>query len=182
VGFFVYYSPDIVGSGNDDRTVRFGPNLDLYSRRFRLLGQFLAQHESNPTGTGKAMWYYGGFLETNFRLTTTLVSLLRADYVWNPRFDDRARGGDTTVGRQLWELTGGLQWLIFENLKAVAELTYGESYESVSGDDATSWRATLRLVTAFWPLTPPGVPDWTRPGGAAGDSMEHPDVGYEMTP
>jgi hypothetical protein len=182
VGFFVYYSPDIVGSGNDDRTVRFGPDLDLYSRRFRLLGQFLAEHESNPTGNREAMWYYGGFLEANFRLTTALVSLLRVDYAWNPRFDDRSRGGDTHVERRLWELTGGWQWLILENLKAVAELTYGEGHEAVSDSESTSWRATLRLVTAFWPLTPPGLAEWTQRGSTAYDGGERPDAGYGTTP
>jgi len=178
VGFFVYYSPDIVGSGIDDRTVRFGPDVDLYSRRFRLLGQFLAEHESSPTGNGESMWYYGGFLEGNFRVTSTLVSLLRVDYAWNPAFDDRRRGGDTHVKRRLWELTGGLQWLLFENLKAVAEVTYGESQETVSDDETATWRATLRLVTAFWPFTPPGLTEWQErrsaaPGGAEASSLEH---------
>lgn len=182
VGFFAYYSPDIVGSGTNDRTVRFGPDLDLYSRRFRVLGQFLAEHESNPTGNRKAMWYYGGFLETNFRFTTTLVSLLRMDYAWNPRFDDRSRGGDTHVKRRLWELTGGWQWLIRENLKAVAEVTYGESHEAVSGNESTSWRATLRLVTAFWPLTPPGLAEWTHRQSTAYDTGEDPNMESEATP
>ncbi len=181
-GFLLYYSPDTVGHGNDNRTVRFGPNLDVYGRRFRLLGQFLAEHESNPTGNEKAMWYYGGFLEANFRFTTTMVSLLRFDYAWNPRFDDRSRGGDTHVERRLWELTGGGQWLIFENLKAVAEVTYGESYEAVSGDRSTSWRATLRLVTAFWPLTPPGVADRTRRKRTEYDTGEYLNVEQQTAP
>ncbi len=182
VGFFAYYSPDIVGSGTDDRTVRFGPDLDVYSRRFRILGQFLAEHESSPTGSGESMWYYGGFLEGNFRFTTRLVSLLRMDYAWNPTFDDRSRGGNTHVQRRLWELTGGLQWLIFENLKAIAEVTYGESYESVTDNESATWRATLRLMTAFWPLTPPGLAEWTQRKSAAYDTREAPSPAYETTP
>jgi hypothetical protein len=182
VGFFAYYSPDIVGRGFDDRTVRFGPDLDLYSRRFRFLGQFLAEHESNPTGSRKGIWYYGGFLEADFRLTTALVSLLRMDYAWNPRFDDRSRGGGTHMERRLWELTGGLQWLIVENLKAVAEVTYGESHEAVSDSESASWRATLRVVTAFWPLTPPGLAEWTRRESPAYDTGTDANPDHETRP
>lgn len=160
VGLYFFYSPDIVGNGVEDRAVRVGPAVDLYSRQFRLLGQFLAEYESNPTGHLQSLWYYGGFLEANYRLTTTLLSLLRVDYAWMPRFDDVTQGGNTQVRRQLWEVTGGLQWLIMQNLKAVAEVTYGENHESVSDTTVKTWAGTLRLVTAFWPLAPPGLNGW----------------------
>jgi hypothetical protein len=160
LGLLTYYSPDILGHGAHDRTLRVGPDVDVYSRRFRLLGQFLAVHESNPTGVHESLWFYGGFLEANYRLTVTLMSLLRVDYAFAPTFDDRRLGGTTHTRRQLWELTGGWQWLLFENLKAVAEVTYGESHERVAGAADGSWSATVRLVTAFWPLTPPGVTEW----------------------
>jgi hypothetical protein len=110
------------------------------------------------------------------------VSLLRLDYAWNPRFDDRSRGGSTHVKRRLWELTSGLQWLIFENLKAVAEVTYGESHESVTDSESASWRATLRLVTAFWPLTPPGLAEWTERRSTTYDTGKDPNMENETTP
>jgi hypothetical protein len=159
-GLFIFYSPDIVGNGVNDHTLRFGPNLDVYSRRVRVLGQFLAGYESNPTGHDVATWYYGGFLEGDYRLTTTLVSLLRVDYAWTPRFDDTTGGGDTDVRRRLWEITAGTQWLILQNLKLVAEVTYGEGHDGVSDQTTTMWAGTVRVVTAFWALTPPGVPEW----------------------
>jgi hypothetical protein len=74
LGLLMFYSPDIIG-GVQDRALRLGPDVDLYSRQFRLLGQFLAGYESNPTGHLQDLWYYGGFLEANYRLTTTLLSL-----------------------------------------------------------------------------------------------------------
>ncbi|MBI3301349.1 MAG: hypothetical protein HYZ72_04630, partial [Deltaproteobacteria bacterium] len=90
----------------------------------------------------------------------TLVSLLRLEYAWTPRFDDTAQGGRTQVRRQLWQVTGGEQWLLLENLKLVAEATYGENHEGVSDRTVKSWSFTVRLVTAFWPLTPPGLSEW----------------------
>jgi len=154
-GFLLFYSPDLIGHGVSDHALRVGPDLDVYSRRFRLLGQFLAGYESNPTGRGEALWYYGGFLEVDHRLTTTLSALARIDVAWTPRFDDRDRGGSTSVRRELWGLTGGMQWLIEDNLKLVAEVTYAEDHGLGPAQPENTWVATLRVVTAFWPLTPP---------------------------
>ncbi len=160
VGLFLHYNPDLAGHGIGDHALRVGPDLDVYSRRFRILAQFLAGWESNPTGQQQALWYYGGFVEGTYRLTTTLVSLLRFDYAWAPEFDDRTRGGDTRARPRLWEVTGGWQWLLLENLKAVAEVTYGEERGMAGHDSENTWAATLRLVTAFWPGTPPGITEY----------------------
>jgi hypothetical protein len=166
VGLLLFYSPDLAGNDVQDRALRLGPDMDLYSRQWRLLGQFLAGYESNPASTLTSLWYYGGFLETDYRFTTTLLSLLRLDYVWTPRFDDAANGGDTRVERRIWELTGGGQWSILQNLKLVAEVTYGENHELVSHTVERTWIAALHLVTAFWPLTPPGLSEWRVSEGA----------------
>jgi hypothetical protein len=160
VGLFLFYSPDIVGAGVHDRALRIGPDVDFYRRQFRLLGQFLAGYESNPTGHSQELWYYGGFVEGNYRLTPTLVSLLRVDYTWMPRFDDSGHGGDTQARRRLWEVTGGWQWLVLQNMKVIAEVTYGENHEAVSDRTVKTWAGTLRLAMAFWPLTPPGLQEW----------------------
>ncbi len=165
IGLFVFYSPDIVGGSSPDHTLRIGPDLNVYSRRFRLLGQFLAEYETNPTGHDQALWYYGGFLEANYRLTTTLLSLLRIDYAWTPTFDDTMHGGETRVRRQLWEVTGGGQWALLQNVKLVAEVTYGEDREAVSERTIKTWAGTIRLVTAFWLFAPPGVPEWMEAQG-----------------
>ena len=50
--------------------------------------------------------------------------------------------------------------MIFQNLKLVAEVTYGENHESVSDTVEKTWIGALHVVTAFWPLTPPGLSEW----------------------
>jgi hypothetical protein len=57
----------------------------------------------------------------------------------------------------VWQLTAGAQWLPLENLKLVVEGTYGENHEDVMDDTTESWLVTVRLATAFWPFTPPGL-------------------------
>jgi hypothetical protein len=160
VGLFFFYSPDVLGARAEDHTIRLGPDFNCYTRHFRLLAQFLANFESNPTGRSAALWYHGGFVEGQYRLTPALLALLRGEYAWNPTFDDTGNGGETRVRRRLWAVTGGGQWLVLENLKLVAEATYGENHEGVSDATATTWSATLRVVTAFWIPAPPGLDQW----------------------
>ncbi len=156
LGLFLYYGPDNLSTASE-RILRLGPDLTLSSRRTRLSAQFLAGWDSNPTGHDEGLWYYGGFLQGDYRFTTELIGILRFDYVGMPTFDDENFGGTKHVRRQLWEVTGGAQYLITENLKVVAELTYSENHEAVSDTTATGLAATLRIATAFWPLTPPLV-------------------------
>ena len=159
-GLFLYYSPDAVAPGANDQLLRLGPDLTLFSRRTRLAIQFLAGWDSNPTGYHDSLWYYGGFVEGEYRFTPALISILRLDGVGMPDFDDRSDGGHTHVERRLWEVTGGLQYLIVENLKVVAEVTYAENHNAVTDVTASGLTATLRIATAFWPLTPPIVDRW----------------------
>ena len=105
-GLFLYYSPDVLAQGVQDAALRVGPDLDLYFRRGRIFAQFLAAHDSNPTARGEGMWFYGGFLEGNYRLTPRLLALGRMDGAWAPEFDDRDQGGTTNVRPWVWSLTG----------------------------------------------------------------------------
>jgi hypothetical protein len=157
VGFFLFYSPDLIGTGPSDRTLRLGPDLNWYTRRVRILGQLLANFESNPTGRAQGLWYYGSFVEGEYRVTPVLLALARGEYVWNPTFDDTADGSGGRIRRRLWALTGGGQWLILENLKLVVEATYGENHEAVSDVTTRTWSATVRVVTAFWVPAPPSA-------------------------
>jgi hypothetical protein len=156
LGLFLYYGPDNLSTASE-RVLRLGPDLTLYSRRARLSAQFLAGWDSNPTGRDVDLWYYGGFLQGDYRVTTELIGLLRFDYVGMPTFNDEGSGGTKHVRRQIWEVTGGAQYLITENLKVVAEVTYSENHEAVIDTTATGLAATLRIAMAFWPLTPPLV-------------------------
>lgn len=159
-GLFLYYGPDTLSDGVNDQVLRLGPDLELYSRRTRLATQFLAGWDSNPTGQHDSLWYYGGFAQGDYRFTPALIALLRFDYVGMPDFDDRPDGGSSHVRRRLWEVTGGAQYLIEENLKVVAEVTYAGNHDAVSDTTGTGLTATLRVATAFWPLTPPLVGRW----------------------
>lgn len=162
IGFFLLYSPDVLGKGPKDHTLRLGPDFNWYTRRFRALAQFLADFESNPTGRSKDLWYYGAFLETEYRLTAAILGLMRAEYAWTSNFDDTGNGGATRMRRRLWTVTGGAQWLVLQNLKLVAEATYGENREAVSDRTSGTWSVTIRAVTAFWALKPPfAVDQWS---------------------
>jgi hypothetical protein len=62
------------------------------------------------------------------------------------------------VRKRIWETTAGWQWLLVENVRVIAEVTYGEDVDTVSDQSTATWTGTLRLATAFWPLTPPFLP------------------------
>jgi hypothetical protein len=156
-GIFLYYSPDTLGQGASDELLRIGPDVTFYWRRGRLVLQWLSGYDTNPTGVKEPMWFQGGFVEGNYRLTPSLISILRADWAFTPSFNDRAEGGTTHERPRRWALTGGGQWAIQENVKLVVEATYGESVERVSDFRLRTWFVSVRLATAFWPLTPPGL-------------------------
>lgn len=161
-GLLAYYSPDVLGGGVVDSALRFGPDVALYFRRLMILGQFLAARDSNPTTFHESLWWFAGFVEANFRVTPTIVALLRPEAVKTTTFDDTDAGGATRVRKHLWQITGGVQWLVLENLKLLTEGTYGENSESLTDRTTDSWAITVRLHTSFWPLTPPGL-DYLRP-------------------
>ena len=162
-GWYVAYTPDALGHGVDDTRVRFGPDVDLYSRRFRLLGQLLVSYESSPTGVERGLWYYGTFAEGQFRLTKDLLALLRVEPVWTQSFDDRGQGGNTHARHRIVEVTAGWQWLALENVRLIAEVTYAQDDDTVADETSREWTGTLRLATAFWPFAPPFLMP-TQPG------------------
>ncbi len=154
LGIFLQYSPDSYDTGPRNQTLQVGPDLSLYTRRFRLLAQFLASFESDPTGHSEDLWIYGGFIEGEYRVTATIIGLLRAESAFNPEFDDTGEGGVTHVRDQLWTLVGGGQWLLRENLKLVAEVSYAQNHQAVQNSTTSAWFVTIRVVTAFWMLDP----------------------------
>jgi hypothetical protein len=163
VGLFAYYSPNVLAHGASDQVVRVGSDLSFYERQAGVRAQFLAGYDSNPTEQHDALWYYGTFVEGEYRWTPMLASLARVEYAWTPTFDDRSDGGTTHVRRRLWQVVGGTQWSLQENLKLVAEAAYGENIEAVSARTTNSWALTMRIQTAFWLLTPPGLESWLPP-------------------
>ena len=156
-GFFAYYSPNFLRRGPNDWGLRLGPDANLYWRQAGLRAQFLASYDAHPTGNDADLWSYGTFVEGEYRWTSSIVTLARVEYAAIPTFDDRDEGGTTRVRRRLWQATAGAQWLPFENLKLIAEVSYGDNHEGVSDRSTDSWFFTIRAATAFWPLTPPGL-------------------------
>lgn len=156
-GLFAYYSPNLARGGPDDEGLRLGPDISMFWRQAGLRGQFLAAYDSNPTGRDVDLWSYGAFIEGEYRWTETVVSLGRVEWAGMPTFNDMGHGGNRRVRRRLWQMTGGAQWLVLENLKLIAEASYGENRESVAGRTTETWVVNLRVATAFWPLTPPGL-------------------------
>jgi hypothetical protein len=135
--------------------------VTFYLRSVEVVGQVLAGRDSNPTGRHEAIWWVGGFGEVDYRPTARLVSLLRLEHVGMPTFDD----GTTRVRRSVWEVTGGAQWLLEENVKLIVEASYDTNHEAVSDSTARVWSVTVRLATAFWPFTPPALSRWLDHGG-----------------
>lgn len=165
-GVFLYYSPDLLDHASPrDDALRVGPDVTFYWRRLQVMGQVLAGRQGNPTGVHESMWWVGGFGEVNYRLTPRLVSLMRLEHVTTPSFDDRDHGGSTRVRRHIWEVTGGGQWLVEDNLKLIVEGTYDANHEAVSDSTVQVWSVTVRVATAFWPFTPPGLSRWLGLGG-----------------
>jgi hypothetical protein len=167
-GLFAYYSPDVLDRGSArDAALRVGPDVTLYFRSLQLVGQVLAGRHGNPSGRHEPLWWVGAFGEVNYRLTPRLVTLGRLEHVGMPTFDDRDRGGSARVRRRIWEVTGGAQWLVEENLKLVVEGTYDANHEAVSARTVRVWAVTVRLATAFWPFTPPVLSRWLVPGSVS---------------
>ena len=158
-GFFVYYSPDTLSAGVHDPAWRFGPDAQLYYRQVTVRAQLLAGKDSNPTGSHRDFWYYGGFIEGDYRVLANLAALGRFEYVGTPNFNDSKDNGPH-VERDVLQVTGGLQWLVLENVKVVLETTYGENRDSVSDRKAKTWAGTIRVASAFWVPVPAAMEEW----------------------
>jgi signal transduction histidine kinase len=80
-----------------------------------VFGQFLAGYDSNPTGFDQDLWYYAGFLEGNYRLTPSLVSLLRFEYAWLPGMLHGLRTIQETKGEGYIPAWTTLHYLFFKS-------------------------------------------------------------------
>ena len=152
LGFFGYYSPDIyddsqradgsianglVLSGRQlaNRMSAFGPDLYLTLEPWDipvwLETQILFNQESDPTGFKRSFSWWGGFSQVNGKIPVRakflqwITAYARYDWLHGDRFDDTPDGGVTGVVRpREWQVVGGLQWFIFENLKIITEYSH----------------------------------------------------------
>jgi hypothetical protein len=136
-------------------TVRAGPDATLslapYKIPLSLENNVLYNRESNPTGYGKEFVWWGGFHQLNYFPTKTSVVYARYDWIEGNSFDDTAVGGESKAHPREWDIIGGLQFLVVENLKIIGEYRHHEFDDRVSAGNSTlkDDGFTLRAMTGF---------------------------------
>lgn len=165
VGVFGFYSPNTLDRARADgfpglrnSTLRFGPDIYLrfLDERLTVAAQHLWARDSDPTGVGKAFRYQGGFAEVNYVIPTSIgswVPLARFDYVLGNRFDNTAKALDNPLAPspvvtkpRVFAYTGGLQYLPWENVRFMGEITYREQEEQLSKTVSTVEKDRTREI------------------------------------
>jgi hypothetical protein len=163
LGAFAFWTPNLVdqpmidaatltgpGGGRIIRAGSFqsarvsaGPDATLSLAPFKiplsLENDVLYNRESNPTGYGMEFIWWGGFHQLNYFPTKTSVLYARYDWIYGNSFDDTGAGGESKSHPMEWDIIGGLQFLVFENLKMIGEYRHHEF-----DDRVTSGRSTLK--------------------------------------
>jgi hypothetical protein len=135
--------------------VSAGPDATLSLAPFKLPvsleNNVLYNRESNPTGYGKEFAWWGGFHQLNYFPTKTSVVYGRYDWIYGDNFDDTAAGGASRAHPREWDLIGGLQLLVYENVKLIGEYRHHEFDDRVATGSSTlkDDGFTLRAMTGF---------------------------------
>jgi hypothetical protein len=154
LGFSGVWSPNILDRsrpngfpGKSNEVRRLSPDLHLtfLEEALSLSIQYLWGRDDDPTGVGKAYDFEGGFVQVDYAWRTpigALVPLARFDWVSGDKFDNTTLAAAKGVNPvrtepQLWALTGGVQYLPWENVKITGEVTYKEREEQLSKTRST---------------------------------------------
>ena len=135
--------------------VSAGPDATLSLAPFKiplsLENNVLYNRESNPTGYGKEFVWWGGFHQLNYFPTKTAVVYGRYDWIYGNYFDDTVVGGESKAHPREWDIIGGLQFLILENLKIIGEYRHHEFDDRISSGSSTLTDDgfTVRAMTGF---------------------------------
>ncbi|WP_248353619.1 hypothetical protein [Anaeromyxobacter oryzae] len=135
--------------------VSAGPDATLSLAPFKipvsLENNVLYSRESNPTGYGKEFAWWGGFHQLNYFPTKRSVVYARYDWILGDYFDDTGAGGDSKAHPREWDLIGGLQFLVLENLKLIGEYRHHEFDDRITGGSSTlkDDGFTVRAMTGF---------------------------------
>jgi hypothetical protein len=112
--------------------------------------------ESNPTGYGKELVWWGGFHQLNWFPTKMAVLYARYDWIEGHEYDDTDVGGASKARPMEWDLIGGVQYMVLENLKLIGEYRHHEfddRLSSMSGGVGSSTLKddgfTIRAMTGF---------------------------------
>ncbi|HEX9112761.1 MAG TPA: hypothetical protein VF888_00280, partial [Nitrospirota bacterium] len=161
LGVFAYYSADTYGTdirnagtalgimntgGSHNSTTRIGPDMTLslvpIGYPVWLENQLLFNRESDPTGFGKEFKWTGGFDQLNWQIKKTAIVYGRYDWISGKSFDDTSvAGGVTKAKPSEWDVVAGLQYLVRQNVKLIAE------YRHDVFEDKASTPQTARVTT-----------------------------------
>jgi hypothetical protein len=137
-------------------TVRAGPDATLSLAPFgipvNLENCVLYNRESNPTGFGSEFAWWGGFHQLNWFISPSAVTYARYDWINGNSFDDTVAGGVTRADPREWDVIGGVQFLVLQNLKLIGEYRHHEFEDRASTPrhaTLTDDGFTLRAMVGF---------------------------------
>lgn len=139
LGVFVYHSPDqysdaiqaeganggfmrsLPGGHSKNRADRDGIdatlNLAAIGVPVWFENQYMMNRESSPTGYGVEFKWTGGFHQLNCQPSKRVIAYTRYDWIKGNSFDDPV----THSKPKEWDIVAGLQYLIQQNVKFIAE-------------------------------------------------------------
>jgi hypothetical protein len=132
-----------------------GPDATLslapYNLPVSLENNVLYNRESNPTGYGVEFVWWGGFHQLNYIPTKRSVVYARYDWIYGNFFDDTGAGGESKSHPMEWDIIGGLQFLIYDNLKIIGEYRHHEFSDRIASGPSTLYDDgfTIRMMTGF---------------------------------
>lgn len=164
VGGFGYYSGNTLnrlasnpehGARYRDRLWRAGPDISLTLNTpvyMNLFSQILFGRNSNATGFGKAVTWWGGFIQAEVKPLSELIVYTRYDWINGNRFNDTnitingISGSIGPVNPRLWDVLVGIQYFLYDNFKLIAEYRYGK--KELRPDSATASQLTKAAENA----------------------------------
>ncbi len=175
LGFFGYYSPNTYGdnirtggstvsSTGDPAFMKTGQftnsatwlgvdftlSLTAVDIPVWLENQFMTNRESNPTGYGQEFKWIGGFDQLNWQISKKAITYARYDWINGNSFDDTGAGGVTTSKPSETDVVAGVQYLVEQNMKLIAEYRHDEFKEEATPTaKVTSDGFTVRYMLGF---------------------------------
>jgi hypothetical protein len=144
------------GRNAKNASVRAGPDATLSLAPLgipvSLENDVLYNRESDPTGFGREFVWWGGLHQLNWFVSPTSVTYARIDWILGKKFDDTGAGGITRADPREWDVIAGVQHLVLQNLKLIAEYRHHE-FEDRAGTPRTAKLTddgfTLRAMVGF---------------------------------
>lgn len=148
-------NPIMSGKQEPNSATRIGPDMTLSLAPFGipvwLENQYMVNRESNPTGYGEAFKWSGGFHQLNWQISKKAITYARYDWIRGDSFDDTAAGGGTISKPSESDEVVGLQYLVEQNMKMIAEYRHDAFKDTATANTAkiTSDGFTVRYMFGF---------------------------------